>query len=213
MNEYSFRMARAASRRSPSPRPRRGAGAPPDRRAAIVRASLELMSERSFGSTPVPEIAARAGVAAGTVYVHFPSKEALVNAVYRECKLELRARLRAALEGADGAREAVRRLWRGLYRFSQESPDALRFLELHRHQPYLDRASRALARALFDEIAAVVRDGQRAGELREGPAEVLVALAFGAFVGMLKEADAGHVALGPEALDASEAAVWSMLRA
>lgn len=205
-----------ALRRPSVPRPRPGRAAPEpagDRRAAILRAALELMSDRSFGSTPVPEIAARAGVAAGTIYVHFPSKEALVNAAYRECKLALRERLLAPLEGVSGAREAVRRLWRALYAFSRESPHALRFLELHCHEPYLDEESRALSRSFLDEIAGVLRAAQREGELRDGPAEVLIAMAFGAFVGLLKEAGAGHLELDSAALEASEAAIWSMLRA
>src|SRR5215510_1707077 len=59
-----------------------------DKREAIMNAALELFVERGFFGTIVPEIADRAGVGAGTIYRYFDSKEALVNAIYREPKLE-----------------------------------------------------------------------------------------------------------------------------
>ena len=52
-----------------------------------MAAALELFVERGFYGTAVPEIAERAGVGAGTIYRYFESKEALVNALYREQKL------------------------------------------------------------------------------------------------------------------------------
>jgi len=56
-----------------------------------------------------------------------------------------------------------------------------------------------------------VRRGQAAGAIRDGDPALLIALAFGAFVGLVKEADQGHFALDEAALDAGEAAVWGLL--
>lgn len=183
----------------------------PTRREAILRSALALMSERSFGQTAVPEIASRAGVAAGTIYRHFESKQALVNALYRACKADLAAHLDRAVEGADGARALVSRLWRGLYAFWQEQPESLRFLEMHRHQPYLDAASRQLAGDVFRRVTALLERAQAHGSLRRDPPDLLIALAFGAFVGWAKEAEAGHVRMDDAALEASERAVWALL--
>src|SRR4051812_14698782 len=58
-----------------------------DKRESIMSAALDLFVERGFFGTAVPEIADRAGVGAGTIYRYFESKEALVNAIYREQKL------------------------------------------------------------------------------------------------------------------------------
>src|SRR5262245_28981195 len=59
-----------------------------DKAEAIMAAALELFIKRGFYGTAVPEIAERAGVGAGTIYRYFESKEALVNAIYRQQKLE-----------------------------------------------------------------------------------------------------------------------------
>ncbi|MDQ3987169.1 MAG: TetR/AcrR family transcriptional regulator, partial [Actinomycetota bacterium] len=55
---------------------------PPDqRRREILEAATELFRDRGFESTTVQAVAAAAGVAAGTVYLYFPSKEAILAAL------------------------------------------------------------------------------------------------------------------------------------
>src|SRR5262249_55170937 len=54
-----------------------------DRRQAILESALRLFGERGFHGTTVPEIAERAGVATGTIYRYFASKEALVNTLFQ----------------------------------------------------------------------------------------------------------------------------------
>jgi AcrR family transcriptional regulator len=196
---------------------------PDDKREAILAAALELMNERTFGGTPMPLVAERAGVGAGTIYRYFESKEALANAVFRQCKLAMK---RCLAEGAGASGEAAQHrasargvraefhgLWRGLFQFLAEHPAACRFLETQQHAGYLDAASRRISTEVFDHVAGFVRRGQAAGALRAGDPALLIALAFGAFVGLLKEADAGHVRLGDGAIDESEEAVWALLQA
>ena len=169
------------------------------------------MSERSYQATTMPDVAARAKIAAGTIYLHFPSKVALVNAVYRETKLEMQRFLVEAMASARSPRGGFRRLWRGLFEFSRKQPEAFRFLEMHRHLPYLDAASREVAQLVFDGVADFVRDAQKQGAIRRAPPEMLISLAFGAFVGLAKEAECGHATLDEDSLSASENAVWAML--
>lgn len=180
-------------------------------RIAILRAARDLMGERSYDATTVPEVARRAGIAAGTIYLHFAGKQAMVNAVYRDAKLEMQRRLLEAMAEARTPRDGFHRLWRGLFEFSRKEPEAFRFLEMHRHLPYLDAASRQVARDVFEGVAEYVRQAQDQGAVRRAPPEVLIALVFGAFVGLAKEAEWGHAPLDDESIAVSENAVWDLL--
>ena len=53
-----------------------------DKREAILQATLELVAENGFHDAPCSLIALRAGVAAGTIYRYFESKEALIQELY-----------------------------------------------------------------------------------------------------------------------------------
>jgi AcrR family transcriptional regulator len=61
----------------PSPARKREKRDPQQRRAEILAAAFAYFSERGFAATRMEDVAARAGIAKGTVYLHFPDKEQL----------------------------------------------------------------------------------------------------------------------------------------
>jgi AcrR family transcriptional regulator len=80
-----------------------------ERREAIIEAALEEFVARGFAATRLDDVAQRAGVAKGTIYLHFKDKEALFQELIRTALVPLIGRLavpppaggsvRAALEG------------------------------------------------------------------------------------------------------------------
>ena len=73
----------AASDSDAAPRQRR-ARRKEARPGELLDAALQLFVEKGFAATRVEEVAARAGVSKGTLFLYFPSKEELFNAVVRE---------------------------------------------------------------------------------------------------------------------------------
>jgi AcrR family transcriptional regulator len=194
-NEYSFR---APSDSTP-------------KRDAILRAALELFSERTFEGTPVPVIAARAGVGAGTLYRYFPTKRALVNVIYRDCKLEMGRRLEQARPTEASIGEEFVSMWRQLWEFARDLPEAFRFVEMHHHSDYLDASSRAATQSASVQLRSFILRGQKAGAIRAEPPEVLIAMVFGAFVGLVREEAEGRLHFDEEALQASARVAWALL--
>jgi AcrR family transcriptional regulator len=180
----------------------------------VLDAALAVFTERTYAGAAVPQVADRAGIGVGTIYRSFPGKEALANAVYRRAKLALLEHLLAALEPLDpdaSSRDRVAAVWSGLAAYAGSDPDGFAFLEHQQHAAYLDDESRAVS-ARVDALAAdLVCAGQATGEIREGDPEVLVALAFGAYVGLTKLARSRGAT--PSAADVALAgdAVWHLL--
>lgn len=54
------------------------------RPSEIIEAALEVFSQRGFAATRLDDVAAKAGVSKGTLYLYFPSKEELFKAVVRQ---------------------------------------------------------------------------------------------------------------------------------
>ena len=81
---------------SATPRPRRRDARP----AELLAAALDTFAAKGFAATRMEDIAARAGVAKGTVYLYYPSKEAIFEALVREAILPNIARLEALVQAA-----------------------------------------------------------------------------------------------------------------
>ncbi len=97
----------------PARRPRaRGEAAREEKRTAILAAALEVFAERGYADTRLEDVARKAGVAKGTIYLYVPSKEALFEQLVRA---GLGSRLALAEERVAGldisAEEALRLLF------------------------------------------------------------------------------------------------------
>lgn len=82
----------------------------------LLDAALDLFVEKGFAATRVEEVAARAGVSKGTLFLYFPSKEDLFKAVVRETIAGRFAEWADFLEGYEGStadlvRECLRQWW------------------------------------------------------------------------------------------------------
>ena len=183
-----------------------------DKREAILDAALTLFAERTFDGTPVPLVAETAGVAAGTIYRYFPSKEALVNALYRRWKGEMQRTLVEAVAGGSTVREQFGLIWRGLWRFAVDNPRAIAFIETHHHAAYLDDESRALAAEIDAQTTAFVHASQASGAIREVEPGTLLALVMGAFTGLVKRAGADGLRYDEAAVRQTEEMMWSALK-
>ncbi|PYO34646.1 MAG: TetR family transcriptional regulator [Gemmatimonadetes bacterium] len=161
----------AVARRSRKARPRwqrRKAARP----AEIVTAALEVFVERGFAAARLEEVARRAGVTKGTLYLYFKSKEALFKAVVRETIVPVIAQGEALAQSFPGtARELVERLVREYWRLVGETDLA--------GIPKLMMAEAAtfpqLTRFYYEEVVArghrlmagVIERGIKSGEFRK----------------------------------------------
>lgn len=159
---------------------------PADKRGAILEAALELFVDRGFFGTTVPDIALRAHVGAGTIYRYFANKEALVNELYREHKLEFSRVMLDGFPVGATTREQFRTLWMRMAKFAVDNRLAFFFLELHHHARYLDDASVAVERRGLELFTSVITAAQARKELKQGSPRMLMGIVMGAFVGVVR---------------------------
>jgi AcrR family transcriptional regulator len=152
---------------------------PPLDRAAAVRSALRaLVARHGFHGASMAAVASQAGVATGTAYTHYASKDELVLAAYCETKAQLAA---AATVGMDEGVEAgaqFRSIWLAAYRHLKENPDHARFLLQVDHSPYRSAAHQA-AIATADPLAAQAAKPDVAARLLPLPLEVIYDLGLG----------------------------------
>lgn len=191
---------------------RRGRGRPPlgDKRRQILDAALVLFAERGYHGTAVPLVASAAHVGTGTIYHYFTNKEELVNAVFRDAKTRLRDALFDGLDTARDSHALFLDVWDRLARFAKSEPLCFRFLEMQDHIPYLDEESLALERKIL--VPLWVASSAIVGQ-RELPAEIMMALVWGALVGLVKSERLGYLSLTDDALSKAGEACWQGITA
>jgi len=179
-----------------------------DRRESILDAALHCFVERGFHGTAIPRIARQAGIAAGTIYHYFDSKEALVNALYRKWKGEVAQRVFMAFPQTAPFREQFSTIWNEMLAFAIDHPAEFAFIELHNHASYLDAESLAVDGRLKEFARMVIVQAQAQGELKPLDATVLMELVFGAFNGMMQARWEGRIELTDEVVAGVEGACW-----
>ena len=126
-----------------------------------------------FRATTTPAIAARAGVAEGTIYRHFSGKEHLLNEVYRGAQ-RWGAGLVREPEGERPLRtpERLQQIGRRLLDAAARDPSLTRMLLRSRDEHHLDERSREASREFREALAQVVAAGKSEGLVRQGPVEL-----------------------------------------
>src|SRR5437868_4175819 len=158
MNIHSVALT-AVSRRDSAPGPKR---------AAILRAAIDVFADRGYFNAQVADVARAAGVAAGTVYLYFKSKDDLLVSIFERSMRESLTAGREAVADLSDPRERLRRLARGhLARLGSDRNLAIVFqVELRQSTKFMERFSSSHLRDYLGLIREAIADGQRAGIFR-----------------------------------------------
>lgn len=156
---------------------------PPDqRRREILDAATHLFRERGFDVATVQAIAGQAGVAAGTVYLYFPSKEAILVAIQEDFEAGLLDRFeeiaQAVLAEEDTSgeivsyQEVVERLIDGLLDYGLERRAVFEVIARHVGRVAVVPDGPILEGALTELLARVIREGVRLGYVHTSDPEM-----------------------------------------
>lgn len=141
-------------------------------RQRLVRAALELFTTRGYHDTTTPLLAKKAGVAEGTIYRHFDSKEHLLNELYRGAARWATKLVQDAAQAPGAARERLQAAARGLVDGAARDPGVVRILLLSDHGALLDTRSKDAARELARALESLVAQGKAQSAVRPGGVEL-----------------------------------------
>jgi AcrR family transcriptional regulator len=147
-----------------------------DRAAAVRQALRRLVAQRGFHGASMSAIAAEAGVATGTAYTHYGSKDELILAAYLETKAQLGAAATAELDPAADPAERFRSIWLASYRHLADHPDHALFLLQVDCSPYRPRTHEAALEQEGDPILEQAADPAMTDRLLPLRLEVLYEL-------------------------------------
>jgi TetR/AcrR family fatty acid metabolism transcriptional regulator len=153
---------------------------------AILRAAIKVFASRGFFQSKVADVAQAAGVADGTVYLYFKSKDDLLISIFNETMDDVIAKSRGELQKIEDPVERLRKIaslhlaWLG-----QDRQLAVVFqVELRQSTKFMEEFSTTRLAEYFELIREVIVDGQAKGIFRK---EVQPQVATKVFFGALDE--------------------------
>lgn len=129
-----------------------------DKQLVIFETALELFRERGMYATPMSQLAEAAGVATGTIYHYFSSKDELIVEMFRHYRAQVVHIVKRALEAVGSHEERFMRMWMAVTEFYLAHPKLLVFFEQFTNSPYYGKVDfradedRPLSQFLDDAI-------------------------------------------------------------
>lgn len=151
-----------------------------DKREAIIRAAIKIFAGKGYFNSKVADIAAEAGIADGTVYLYFKSKEEVLHSIFDRAMEEAIDEGRRELSEISGPVEKLARIAEiHLERLGADRDLAVVFqVELRGSTKFMEAFSATGFATYLDLIRATVEEGQKAGIFRKDIKAVLAAKIF-----------------------------------
>jgi len=153
-----------------------------DKRNAILGAATRLFAERGLAAAPTSEISRLAGVAEGTLFTYFETKDELINSLYRELKLELADAMMSDFPRKKNVRTRLQHVWDRYVRWGIANPRQRKVLGQLTVSEVLSKESREAGSAPFVEFQTMIRDGIEGRVFRNDLPVELISKSLGALV-------------------------------
>jgi TetR/AcrR family fatty acid metabolism transcriptional regulator len=154
-----------------------------DKHEAILRAATRVFARNGYANSKVADIASEAGVADGTVYLYFKSKEEILHSIFDRSVGDAILEARRQIEALNDPREKLRRIAHlHLERLGADRDLAVVFqVELRSSTKFMEEFSAAGFAEYLSLIRSTLEEGQRAKVFRqELNAKVVAKILFGA---------------------------------
>lgn len=176
-----------------------------DKRNAILSAATEVFADRGL-TAPTSAIAKAAGVAEGTLFIYFKSKDELLNALYRDLKLQMADSMMAGFPRKESVKQRLQHVWNRYVDWGAENPTQQSVLKQIRMWNGLTPESKLVGSAPFVEIQTMADDAMEQRILQDLPQQFI-----GAAMSALAETTMELVRQDPEKADVYRNAGFEML--
>ncbi|MBF6135757.1 TetR/AcrR family transcriptional regulator [Nocardia otitidiscaviarum] len=153
------------------------------RRQEILDAAVRVFARKGFAASRIDDVAAAAGIAKGSVYLYFDSRDALLEAAFEQYSAEALAAVQRAVDGDAPALDRLAELVRGVFEVLAGTPDHARILFDLWATDYMKDVYREQRRVIAGLLAEIRPD------LGEAHATVIVGVIEGVLLQWLVDPD------------------------
>jgi TetR/AcrR family transcriptional regulator, repressor of fatR-cypB operon len=157
-----------------------------DKVIAIHQAAMSLMIEQGYLSLKMAEVAKKASIATGTMYIYYSSKEELINDVYLQTKIEILNIMLDEAHVADTFQATFQNIWKAYFKFCLTQPHKMLFVEQLFHSGIIRSEILNQINAKMQYVDAFINEGQKRGVIKNTNIEIIKAYMNGSIHEIIK---------------------------
>ncbi len=136
------------------------------KKEAIFNAALELITYKGFDQAPMSIIAKQAGVAAGTIYIYFKSKEEIITQLYLKTKTELTEYITQSVNIEQSGRQTLDLIVKKYICFMLDNPNKFKYIEQFSNSPYFDKIILSECMRIFEPMIMFIQKSIKMHEIK-----------------------------------------------
>ncbi|MBV7316494.1 TetR/AcrR family transcriptional regulator [Shewanella sp. NIFS-20-20] len=153
------------------------------KKQAIVDSALGLFVEQGFQATSTASIARAAGVATGTLFHHFPNKNALLEHLFITIKQEFATAMTSAIKPEMSIEQQAKHLWLAAIEWALTQSDKQLFLQCYSMSPALALSVRHnVMHDTLGFMSELLEAGQAQGQIAMHPLPILLEHCHGQYI-------------------------------
>ncbi len=145
----------------------------PEKREKILRTALALFVKNGVQNTTTAEIAKEAGIAAGTLFLYFSTKQALLDELVMKIGKEESDEVKKQLEPSLSARETFRTIWNGSTHWIMQNIDAFRYVQQVRDTGMVSASVVLESAKFFSFYYEAIQKGYQEGSIKPFPIDLI----------------------------------------
>ena len=184
-----------------------------DKKEQIYKSALKLFNQKGFDKTPTSLISKEAGVATGTLFHYFKTKEDLINSLYLRCKEYMLIRVFQGVKEEKTYKSKLKKIYRNFLQWGMANKEAFLFFQQFSNSPYIRDLTRQEGKSKLDNLVTFLKEGIEQDILRGNDPEYLQLVISNLFSANLYYLLTNpHLAASEEFLEDSFALLWDGIK-
>ena len=179
---------------------------------AIHEAARTLVLRTGFSGLKMADVAKEAGLATGTLYVYYSSKEGLVAEAFIHTKQRIATALLSAKIVEGNYYESFRNLWKAYFSYCYANPAEMLFVEQFLYSGYLPEQIIKQANDLYHPLDQFIDAGKQNGILLNTDTEIIKAQLMGSIHEIIKFSLHSQATINPPLMDMCCNMAWNSVR-
>ncbi|SEL07164.1 TetR/AcrR family transcriptional regulator [Parapedobacter koreensis] len=184
-----------------------------EKKSAIFESTLRLVMKQGFHGSPMSQIAQEAGVATGTIYHYFSSKDELIIELFKHCKYKIGNAMFKIAEGHLPYPARFVAVWTNLVHFYIQYPEVLSFMEQFFSSPYAEAVyERGCSVQMQNEMFNFLQQGIDDSHIKPLDINILSAAFIGTVTATAKRHINGHYSFDETSMNEMVAIIWDGIK-